>query len=369
MTKPDPEVLERTVDLLFTAPDPDERFVSRLNHQLTKKFTPHRMRPNRLHFHLLRFWFGLQFVGRLGIGLATLAIFATLIVVGFGLIPRYQKPVPPMPLSRTSTRQILTPVAHQQGGIPQIIERSSALAPGICGTSSNKYTRSVNADPLTNALLGGSIIKNGPFIFDLSLYCNPGLGPEQQGNQFSEIRGLGIHWKWIYNGEHIPGPVQIYWGLEPYVDPNTAFSADLNPQSSAGSNTGLYFPRKEYPSRVYPNWVAAETELHYTLKVQTTQGTYGARLSFVLKREADGFHIVNPSTEALPFEPVESTPTAVPSSSITMMDFGEGEHCISPLYGSGQLWFTTDPPKCLSNKGNLIFRDDPSRKIIPMTKP
>ncbi|MDD5369465.1 MAG: LysM peptidoglycan-binding domain-containing protein, partial [Anaerolineaceae bacterium] len=114
---------------------------------------------------------------------------------------------------------------------------------------------------------------------------------------------------WAYDGRALAGPLAVTWGLEPYAEVDLGASEGLGKGSSFGGITrGLYFPRHDYPDRAYPDWSLAETPLRFDYKAKAAEGTYGAALSFTLKKTADGYQVVDVHVEALPFEP-STTPT------------------------------------------------------------
>lgn len=282
-------VFEQLVD----TPEPDQRFVAQLNESLRAQLAYQarkqdaRKKGSGPFFRKLRP--AVQFTA-LGIGVIALV---AILALSMHLIPPKLEPGAGQE----------TPDQARPSQVTDLV-----LSPQACAHPISPPNVVIGNQQRPSGLIGGGAIPYGPFTFDLWIYCDPALTPTGEYPQSSEISGLGIYALWAYSGPKLPGQLEDYWGLEPYIDLNLGVSEAPGDGSFSQISRGLYFPRSEYPDRAYPDWSLPENRLRYTYKVKTVDGTYGAQLSFTIKKEADGYLPVDIQVEALPFEP-STTPT------------------------------------------------------------
>lgn len=130
--------------------------------------------------------------------------------------------------------------------------------------------------------LGGGIIQDGPFVFDLHLYRNPLFGANPiSPSLYSDVEGIGVYAVWKYQGPDVADPVAIYWGNEPnlsvLLSQEKYLQAGIKQGDGDGRNGGLILPESSRVGDV----------ISMILKVETVRDTYGAVLLFTLAENDD----------------------------------------------------------------------------------
>jgi len=136
--------------------------------------------------------------------------------------------------------------------------------------------------PAPEHSLGGGIVQDGPFIFDLHLYRNPVFSANPvTPSLYSDLEGIGIYAVWEYQGPDLAGPVTTYWGIDPAISALLSqekyLQEGVKQGDSDGRNGGLILPQGSQVGDV----------ISVILKVDTTHGTYGTVLIFTLEENAD----------------------------------------------------------------------------------
>lgn len=142
--------------------------------------------------------------------------------------------------------------------------------------------------------LGGGTIQDGPFKFDLRLYRDPAFGAKPVApSLYSDLEGIGVYSVWEYHGPDLAGPVTVYWGIEPDVSALLSqaqyVQEGVHDGDSNGRSGGLILPVGSQAGDV----------VRAILKIETTQETYGAVMSFILKEGSQGLEPTEVSVQSL----------------------------------------------------------------------
>ena len=122
----------------------------------------------------------------------------------------------------------------------------------------------------------------GPFDFEIFLYQDPGFSQNPTMTwMYSDIPGVGTRVSWIYHGTGINDPVAESWGICPDISPRTIVSGVKDGDNSIREG-GILLPPNAAPGSL----------VQYVFKLETSQGTYGGVLSFLL---AQGIQWLEPS--------------------------------------------------------------------------
>ncbi len=171
-----------------------------------------------------------------------------------------------------------------------------ALSKESCSTVVPEPPSMANLAKRPEGLLGGGTVPSGDFFFDLWLYCDKELSPESSiPSQYSDIAGLGIHYSWLYNGPGIEGKVEELRGFEDDIKYFSGFDGGISIGSMGSYTGGIHFP-----DRVFP--ISSEDPIRFYLEVRTSQGTFGAMISFVLEQGPNGLDLSNMQVEPLLLE-------------------------------------------------------------------
>lgn len=308
--KNEPE-LEPALTRLFTTPDPADAFVSDLQRRLqdvhTDAHTARQPSTIRALWERLR-----SFSASLApseITLASVVLLVGLLAAGVLFLPQQLPRLLPQLLPAAPASGFQPIASPSQGGVPSATPEITPpmLAPGVCQNPAPTLPPLPRVAAPDRLISGGRAVA-GNLVFDFWLYCDPNLGSDQTGEKFSEIAGLGLVSTWYYQGKSpvLSTMTHDYWGLEPYIPLNSAFSASLTPGSNAVIARGWTltpFP-DALPGSGDAAWRQKSTlHLSYDRLVQTDAGTHGARFSFTLNRSLDGYTISDSKVTALPFDP------------------------------------------------------------------
>jgi TolB protein len=181
------------------------------------------------------------------------------------------------------------------------------MDPAVCSSQVYPAPQGVYLKYPATKVIGGGTVQNDDFTFQIYLYCDEALRADTP-ESFSEISGLGIYAKWVYNGPLLEGEFWDLYGIEPGVKRSTGFS-NLSKGSSAGYNGGLVFPDASSNAWQVSELVKDGMPLQFSVKVQTRLMLYGARLSFKLAEGANGLIPMEIGVRALPVEMVMPEPT------------------------------------------------------------
>lgn len=154
---------------------------------------------------------------------------------------------------------------------------SSGLFPEPGAINSSGYLIVPNIPAPEQPSLGGGIIQDGPFVFDLHLYREPLFSADPIApSLYSDIEGIGVYAVWKYQGPDVADPVAIYWGNEPnlsvLLSQEKYLQAGIKQGDGDGRNGGLILPEGSRVGDV----------IRVVLKVDTAHDTYGAVLIFIL---------------------------------------------------------------------------------------
>ena len=175
------------------------------------------------------------------------------------------------------------------------------VSPQSCAQASPSEVPHVSLPLRPDRVLGGGTVENGPFIFDLWLYCDTELGTEI--SPYLSIGGLGMHNAWVYVGPYVDGDVLYSFGVLPDISPSTGWDDQGLTTLSGGSTTRGFCCQEESELR---QAIQAGERIAFAMKVESGAGSYGAVLSFRLVEAADGYNpqdiIVLPLSQE-PYEP------------------------------------------------------------------
>ena len=120
--------------------------------------------------------------------------------------------------------------------------------------------------------------QEGPFDFEFYLYQDPGFSQDPPMTwMYSNIPGVGTHVSWVYHGPGLDNPVDESWGICPDISPRDSYPS-LKDGDSSIREGGILLPQDVRPGSV----------VQFVLKVETSQGTYGGILNFLLLEGAQG---------------------------------------------------------------------------------
>lgn len=148
--------------------------------------------------------------------------------------------------------------------------------------------------PEPGQILGGGIVKDGPFRFLLWVIRDPTFGHHPVApSLYSDIEGRAIYMGWIYEGEKsLPGPLFEYWGL-PWPRPNF-FPSEyprVEPGWGGGRIGGIHFSPDLLPGSPPP-----DGPIKVGFFLITPEGRYGACIQFALTADSKD---IDPSTITL----------------------------------------------------------------------
>jgi hypothetical protein len=142
-----------------------------------------------------------------------------------------------------------------------------------------------------SALIAGGAVQNGDFLFDLWLYCDNTLGPNDP-QHYSEIAGLGIYTAWSYTGPKVEGYNADFWGMVPDVRMGTSWTGPLYKAQSYGSSgistqdgAFLLTARQGLP-------------VSFQRSLLSPMGAFGATITFKLVAATDGYVPAGVTVEA-----------------------------------------------------------------------
>lgn len=187
----------------------------------------------------------------------------------------------------------LNPTAESQA-LPLQLDPSVCIAPVV--------TPAPQGVPLpypARGVIGGGEVQNGDFTFNIWLYCDESLRPDDM-EHYSELGGLGVFTRWRYTGPRIEGEFWDMVGVDP--DVRMVTGSPMLPNSGASMGMGLQLPDE-------PAEMALSGEaIRFMVAVQSTDGVYGAELAFKLKGGENGYIPYDIELSDLPVESLASQP-------------------------------------------------------------
>lgn len=158
------------------------------------------------------------------------------------------------------------------------------ISPESCAQASPSEIPHVSLPLRPDRVLGGGTVESGPFVFDLWLYCDSGLGPDI--GPYLSIGGLGMHNAWVYMGPNVDGEVLYSFGVLPDISPSGGWDHGLTTLSAAYHIHHGFCCQEE---SVLRQAIQSGGRVEFAVKVESGAGTYGAVLSFMLIEAADGY--------------------------------------------------------------------------------
>jgi len=151
--------------------------------------------------------------------------------------------------------------------------------------------------PTPGDTLGGGIVSDGHFVFDLRLFRDASLSQHPVATSlYSDLEGIGAWMYWFYTGADTIGPVETYWGTVPQLDQllqETYESIRLG--SSGGRSGGVLLPGGAFvPGESKPG-----DRVQVALKIVTPRGEFGGLLVFTLQQSANRFEPSDISVDIL----------------------------------------------------------------------
>jgi len=165
-----------------------------------------------------------------------------------------------------------------------------AVSSQACDSASPIQALLLDPTFATSQILGGGTLHSGDFDLEAYLYCDPGLQPNASDLQArTAIEGLGIHTAWRYNGQQVPGDVELMWGYGPNPPPSGGWSGGLTAGSSASHTGGL----QDFE-------IPVGTPVQVSFAIQATGVRAAASLTFYLVPATDGYTPTQIQFESLP---------------------------------------------------------------------
>lgn len=163
--------------------------------------------------------------------------------------------------------------------------------------------------PTPPDILGGGIVSDGYFEFDLRLFRDASFSQHPVTTSlYSDLEGIGAWMYWYYTGADTIGPVQTYWGTLPQLDQLLQETYDsIQLGSSGGRNGGVMLPGGSFLS----GESKPGDRVQVVLKVVTPDGEYGGVLVFTLEQGINGFQPADISVDIL------RSPVPTPSAQLT----------------------------------------------------
>ena len=111
---------------------------------------------------------------------------------------------------------------------------------------------------------------------------------------YSDLNGVGIYKSWVYQGPNLNGPVSLYWGTFPQLNPFVEYPSLTNGQGDGGLGGvllpgGAFMPGESKPGDM----------VQIVMKLITPQSEYGAVLTFTLQLGANGFEPMDVRVDVL----------------------------------------------------------------------
>ncbi|OJX48195.1 MAG: hypothetical protein BGO78_13055 [Chloroflexi bacterium 44-23] len=222
-----------------------------------------------------------------------LVVFSMLVIFFFQhLLPQAATDTPQPLVLANMTPSAIAPIPEE------IIPKNLAVVPDACtvnapGTFLGEGLINTN---IPKTFAGGGMVESGDFKFDLWLACDARYTSDLYpgSDDFSELNGLGLVVGYHYNGPKADGTLWDYAGFEPFVRQKSG-------ASPVGSSMETYVEHGiQFSGEIVPDFSRQDTALRFVYFGQLPGGErYGATLSFVLQREADGYRPIDIQVRAL----------------------------------------------------------------------
>ena len=183
--------------------------------------------------------------------------------------------------------QPTSPSSVSPEAIPLVVSQAA------CEITDTPSPPDLRMPPRPAAWMGGGLLDEGPFTFDLWLYCDPDLSLEGTGPLLSEIGGLGVHLAWRYHGPEVTGSTKSFLGFSDDHEPRAVWEGGLSP-GTVGSFTGGVRSLDGRLTEV----VRSGAPVTFKIVVTIDDKPYGATLTFTMMPASDGYRpvkiVVNP---------------------------------------------------------------------------
>lgn len=128
---------------------------------------------------------------------------------------------------------------------------------------------------------------DGDFSYEVWLYCDPALQPNDQGN-VNAIAGLGIFSSWRYNGPRVDGPVEYHYEFEPNVPlGETSLDGPFYKASAAGTGFGI-----DIAETTVREYIRHGDPVQFSILVDSPLGQNGVTFSFYFEAAENGLRII-----------------------------------------------------------------------------
>lgn len=177
------------------------------------------------------------------------------------------------------------------------LRQSSPIPPTLTSVLLTSEPLFVPPQPTPQSVVGGGMVENGPFLFDLRLFNDTSFSQQPIASSlYSDMNGAGSFMYWCYQGSEPIGPIETYWGTLPQLNQLLQETYEsIQPGSCGGRTGGILLPGGLFidgESKV-GDWVQV------ALKVRTGDKEFGAVISFTLTQGPNGFEPINISVTPL----------------------------------------------------------------------
>ena len=176
-------------------------------------------------------------------------------------------------------------VSTELSSAPETV--SLVVSQTVCKITSTPPPPDLRLPPRPATLLGGGLLSQNQFTFDLWLYCDPDLSPEGTGALLSEVGGLGVHLAWRYHGPKMTGQPKFFLGFTGNTEPRAVWEGGLAP-GTMGSYTGGVRSLDASLTKA----VRSGAPISFEIVVTIDNNTYGATLTFSMVSASDGYRPV-----------------------------------------------------------------------------
>jgi murein DD-endopeptidase MepM/ murein hydrolase activator NlpD/predicted anti-sigma-YlaC factor YlaD len=273
--------LEERLPLEVEQPAFSNSFLKQKSMEVHSKIERRRMKAFSLNFLRLAGWAGLA-AAVLALGLLTRAWLAS----------SGETSAPAAQVEETST-PVVTPAVTAM--LPMAID------PTLCEGQS----LSASLPESEIAIDGGRVTVDG-IVFEFWLTCSNSTDQYAMGTH--PIERLGLHAYWIYPQPYGEDYISDSYGFAPRLSPvmvRSPISDGITTSSGAAGILSVAEEGGEVPEGIFVLPDLSEPA-RFNTKLETSQGTWSAAISFRLEAGAEGYRPVDVKVEALPFIKAES---------------------------------------------------------------
>jgi len=236
-------------------------------------------------------------------------LFAIAVLVGSVLLPRALPPAASspngLPVISSSPAVVEPAIPPTSSPTPEIETPPLSLDPVVCAQRVTPAPQGVSLPYPASGVIGGGEVQNGDFTFNIRLYCDERLRPDDP-EHFSDLAGLGVYSRWTYRGPKIEGEFWDMFGVAP--DVRMATGSPMLYNSGASMGEGLRLPDEPGGAWQIAELVRNEEPIRFVVKVQSIDGVYGAELSFKLEAGENGYIPYDIAVRSLPVESLAGQP-------------------------------------------------------------